>query len=53
MRRTRPVIIYHYFINPGFIYDFFYENIVKLVFQPPVLVLIGAFNNLEKRYICI
>ena len=48
---TRRVIICHYLINNGFIYDFFYENTVKLVFQPPVLVLIGALNDLEMPYI--
>ena len=48
---TRRVIIYNYFINPGFIDDYFYENIVKLVFQPPVLVLIVALSNLEMPYI--
>ena len=32
---------------------FFYGNTIKLVFQPPVLVLIGAVNDLEMPYIGI
>ena len=31
----------------------FYGNTVKLVFQPPVLVLIGALNDVEMPYIYI
>ena len=50
---TRRVIIYHYFINAGFISDLFYGNTVKLVYQPPVLVLIGALNDQETPYIGI
>ena len=50
---TRQVIIYQYFLNAGFIWNFFYENTVKLAFQPPVLALIGVINDLQRQNIGI
>ena len=47
MRCTRRVIIYQYYINARFIWDFFYENTINLAFRPPVLSLIGVINDLE------
>ena len=32
---------------------FYYENTVKLVFQPPDLVLIGSLHNLDMPYIVV
>ena len=53
MRCTgRFIIIYQYFINVGFIWDF-YETTVNLTVQLPVLALFGVINDLEIQYIGI
>ena len=46
---TRQVIINQYYINVGFIWEFFYENTFNLTFQPPVLALIGVINDLQRQ----